>query len=550
MSDQAALLAAIIANPDEDAPRLVYADWLDENLPDQAPSPSSGPSARAEYIRVQCRLARYPHDEPDYPELLEREEDLAEWLQTHARDAEEDPKLPEYLEWFGSFDSGDGREFGRGFPEQMHYTDYEDEPQDNIDRILPALKEAFADSACRTLNMEDAYGSEIAGIAADPVVAGLRGFNISDIADDEEDKAVRAIAASPHLSGLRRLALDFNIDEDALRRLAKAQHLGALEHLSLDYPAPAGLKPLGEARWFRNLRSLHLWVDDRDTLKTIAEFPKMPNLVSLTLNGAVAPTATAVRKFVASASFPRLAKLDVSHVRLTPELIALLARGAWPLRHLRLSRVAVRKGGAEALAGAAFAAALRVLELPECEIGAGGVQALAASARLAGLRRLDLSENPVGAGGLLALARSKHLRGLRALSLARCNSSKAPLDAAALFNFLSALEMPELRHLRLDSLPIGVRGGRVLGGGGSFANLTRLALDGCGLRENGARAIVESDALPNLTALHVPDNAAGKGLTKLADPKTFPRLGSAHLDHNRVPKWTLARLRKRPGLRV
>src|SRR5947208_2588940 len=47
MSDEAALLAAIRANPDEDTPRLVYADWLDEN--EQAP--------RAEFIRLQIQLA-------------------------------------------------------------------------------------------------------------------------------------------------------------------------------------------------------------------------------------------------------------------------------------------------------------------------------------------------------------------------------------------------------------------------------------------------------------------------------------------------------------
>jgi uncharacterized protein (TIGR02996 family) len=48
-SDGAALLAAIVAHPDEDTPRLMYADWLDE----------SGEGARAEFIRVQCELAKH-----------------------------------------------------------------------------------------------------------------------------------------------------------------------------------------------------------------------------------------------------------------------------------------------------------------------------------------------------------------------------------------------------------------------------------------------------------------------------------------------------------
>jgi uncharacterized protein (TIGR02996 family) len=43
-----ALLNAILAAPDDDAPRLIYADWLDEH----------GEAERAEFIRVQCELAR------------------------------------------------------------------------------------------------------------------------------------------------------------------------------------------------------------------------------------------------------------------------------------------------------------------------------------------------------------------------------------------------------------------------------------------------------------------------------------------------------------
>lgn len=49
MNDGDLLLKAIVAEPDEDTPRLIYADWLDETGTDPA---------RAEFIRVQCRLAR------------------------------------------------------------------------------------------------------------------------------------------------------------------------------------------------------------------------------------------------------------------------------------------------------------------------------------------------------------------------------------------------------------------------------------------------------------------------------------------------------------
>lgn len=101
-SDESAFIAAIKAAPDDDAPRLIYADWLDEHagviecdrckhralvfdgekshlmIPNDAGqfvSPakcptcggsghvSNGNAERAEFIRVQCELARLPQPE-------------------------------------------------------------------------------------------------------------------------------------------------------------------------------------------------------------------------------------------------------------------------------------------------------------------------------------------------------------------------------------------------------------------------------------------------------------------------------------------------------
>jgi uncharacterized protein (TIGR02996 family) len=70
MSDRDALFQAILAAPGDDAPRLVYADWLDEN----------GDADRAEFIRVQCRMARLPFYEPEYATLERRS---AEILSVH-----------------------------------------------------------------------------------------------------------------------------------------------------------------------------------------------------------------------------------------------------------------------------------------------------------------------------------------------------------------------------------------------------------------------------------------------------------------------------------
>jgi uncharacterized protein (TIGR02996 family) len=62
-----ALLAEILANPDDDAPRLIYADWLEEH----------GDLDRATFIRIQIRQAQIASSlqlVPGYVELhpLER----------------------------------------------------------------------------------------------------------------------------------------------------------------------------------------------------------------------------------------------------------------------------------------------------------------------------------------------------------------------------------------------------------------------------------------------------------------------------------------------
>jgi uncharacterized protein (TIGR02996 family) len=66
MSDDELLRAAIVARPDEDLPRLVYADFLQE----------AGHDDRAELIRVQCALERLPPADPERPELTRREAEL------------------------------------------------------------------------------------------------------------------------------------------------------------------------------------------------------------------------------------------------------------------------------------------------------------------------------------------------------------------------------------------------------------------------------------------------------------------------------------------
>src|ERR1043166_5079721 len=76
-SDEAGLLAAIRGNPDDDTPRLVYADWLQEH--DRADY--------AEFIRLQCAAARLPDGDA---ERRKNEKTAAALFRKHK------------FEWFGA----------------------------------------------------------------------------------------------------------------------------------------------------------------------------------------------------------------------------------------------------------------------------------------------------------------------------------------------------------------------------------------------------------------------------------------------------------------
>src|SRR5262249_6853519 len=61
-----AFLCDVIDNPDDDAPRLIFADWLDDN----------GDAERAEFIRLQIERDKLPSHSLRSWQILRREQQL------------------------------------------------------------------------------------------------------------------------------------------------------------------------------------------------------------------------------------------------------------------------------------------------------------------------------------------------------------------------------------------------------------------------------------------------------------------------------------------
>jgi uncharacterized protein (TIGR02996 family) len=103
MSERDSLMAAVLAEPDSDVPRLVYADWLEEYPRHEADT------ARAQFIRLEIEAEQLPK-ESEHRAALERQAAVFFNRHHHAWNAE----IPTWNEWYDSV-----LVYRRGFPFEL-----------------------------------------------------------------------------------------------------------------------------------------------------------------------------------------------------------------------------------------------------------------------------------------------------------------------------------------------------------------------------------------------------------------------------------------------
>jgi uncharacterized protein (TIGR02996 family) len=200
------LWAGALNQPDDDLPRLVLADYLEEHG-----------DPRGGFIRTQCHLALMPVTAPGYSEAKQREAALLaahreHWLQALR------PGVERARFWRGFVEEAQatpmafvshGQEWRRLEPlRELHLHQSGVMPRDTIEALVrvPALR------GVTTLKLNTDRGirdEDVEHLARCPHLAGLAVLDLSD--NWITDRGAGFLVRSPYLAAVRRLCLRGNL---------------------------------------------------------------------------------------------------------------------------------------------------------------------------------------------------------------------------------------------------------------------------------------------------------------------------------------------------
>jgi uncharacterized protein (TIGR02996 family) len=342
MSDEKALLAAIWKHPHEDAPRLVYADWLQEN----------GQPERAEFIRVQCELARLGQwdESPRKAELAKRERALWKKYGKAWRAG-----LPSPLK-VGLF--------RRGFP---------DPPQQSVTgkQFLKFAESKLRAAPLWSFGLGATTDQEMAQIPDSPVLSQTEALSGWQTIPALTGSAVARLVSSPRARNLRTLYLSRqrlgDAGADGFGRSANLPNLVALYLMEAEL-TDEGMRCLCQWPGMKRLRDLGLPGNALgDTaLDALAAVPFERGLKTLLIGGNPGFTTAGLIRLIES---PAAASLGVLHVVGSPAVTAEFA---------------------EALASSPRSRSLRTLTLSNTNLGDRGVAAILDSPHLQELNFLNV----------------------------------------------------------------------------------------------------------------------------------------------------------------
>ena len=238
-------LKAILDAPDDDAPRLLFADWLEEN----------GDPDRAEFIRVQIALARRPAGETAAV-LRTRQQALlslrdAQWSEPARGAAISGAYCRGFIEGVAARAEAFldvAEELFRRAPVRQVRLHWDRFPRSTAS-LTPRLADCPALARLTALDLSgNLLGSDgLQSLLASPWLSRLNSLDLRECRIS--DRGVRALAQWPHLTRLTRFDLSRNeIGPPGVRLLARSLEVWATRgDAPLLRSLPLHGNPLGEA---------------------------------------------------------------------------------------------------------------------------------------------------------------------------------------------------------------------------------------------------------------------------------------------------------------
>lgn len=471
MSRHSVFLDEIIAHPEEDLPRLVYADWLDEQG-----------DPRGEFIRIQCLLAKLPFDD-DRRWALQTRETL---LKRQYGKGWANPIRHLVKDW----------QFHRGFVEGITIR--------AVDFLEHAATLFQSAPICRVRLLEPE--SQLSAIAASPWLDRITGLDLSHTNFDWNDFA--DLAYSPSIIQLREL----NVRDTSLCN-------------------NQGSRMLAECEFFRNLTALNLsqyraasphstgiqyFADSigPSGIQAMSDSPHLKNLTMLNVAGYGEPGSSIIGALADSSLLGQITSLDLSH------------NGSYLLRSGQSPDVAL-----DVLFQSPQIANLQHLVLIRNHT-ANSVRAFAESSHLGKLQSLYVGGTWLDSHGqrdssyLGTIAESPNLNNLVSLNLSGCtinDNAYRDLFASDQFHKLKELNLSEtqisnesLEELADSSLMENLRSLRLQGSDGGYERSS--------ISENGLRALVEEKTSRHLEILDLGNQEVGDDLEILANSELAGQL--------------------------
>jgi uncharacterized protein (TIGR02996 family) len=489
MNDRTALYAAVCANPDDDTPRLVFADWLQEH----------GEEKRAAFIRAKIEF--HNRDDADTEAAY-----VYQFLQgSYAGvDAAIDwSKIDPELAVIHSADVASERNTcvlkpkAEGVP-RMHGIEFEGDVRGFLcaitandgESFLQHGEEIFRHAPITDVTFNYLDPDDAREIARRGLLARIRDLSFWDM---EEPKALAVLGSHPDAAGVRSLDL-MAMGEDAglVNALARGKHWTGLRTLKLGELGEDD-EEISDAHQTRLFRK-----------------PVFAGLRDLVADDCHLGDAAA--RAIAAGGMPELRYLDLSLNEISEEGFRAIARskGLAKLRYLDLSVNHTDDATAYAeVINSANLANLTVLCMGGSETVGLDTKVLAKPGRRPSLRVLDLDDTHMSDSAAQALAVCPAVRGLWYLDLSDTKLSSTGLEVL--------LKGPDLDHLAFLTLAhnhLDVKAARAIANMAP-PSLQWLALYGNPLTPNGLAALADSPNLGGLNYLSVSGAATSKGFKKL-----------------------------------